>query len=146
MDSELKADLQLTLRGLGRGAADRAAVDLVAQRGDLGLVRGRANLAQAIGNRLLTRQGELAGLGHPAYGSRLYLLIGEPHNRRTQLLAEFYIRESLADEPRIAEVLAVSVAPPDRRAGRSTLAIRLAVLPIDDAAPLAVELALPLEG
>ena len=60
------------------------AVDLQTERGDLKLVRGRANLAQAVLNRLFTRQGALARLGHPDYGSRLYLLPGEPNNRRTR--------------------------------------------------------------
>ncbi|MGV2388060.1 MAG UNVERIFIED_CONTAM: hypothetical protein LVR29_06225 [Microcystis novacekii LVE1205-3] len=38
--------------------------------GDLGAIEGQTNLRQAILNRLLTRKGELAKLGHPDYGSR----------------------------------------------------------------------------
>ena len=43
---------------------------------DAGAVSGRANLAQALVLRLLTRQGALTGLGHPDYGCRLTELIG----------------------------------------------------------------------
>ena len=81
--------------------SDRDPVDLLsAAGGDVQTVTGRENLAQAIVNRLLTRRGELTGLGHPDYGSRLHLLVGELNNARTRGLAELYIRDSLAQEPR----------------------------------------------
>lgn len=127
----LLTDLFLTRRALGSRSSDRAMINLASAAGDLRLTRGRANLAQAILNRLFTRRGELAGLGHPEYGSRLYQLIGEPNTRRTHALADLYIRESLAEEERIAEIVDITIAPPSLRADlRNVLELRITVRPI----------------
>ena len=127
----LLTDLFLTRRALGSRSSDRTVIDLGSAAGDLRLTRGRANLAQAILNRLFTRQGELEALGHPQYGSRLYQLIGEPNTRRTHALADLYIRESLAEEERIAEIIDVSIAPPSLHADlRNVLQMRITVRPI----------------
>jgi phage baseplate assembly protein W len=143
-------DLLLTRRALGSQNSDRGAIDLQMQRGDLSLTSGRANLAQAILNRLMTRQGELSALGHPDYGSRLYQIIGEPNTRRTQALADFYIRESLAAEERIAEIIAITIAPPSLQADRrNVLDILITVRPIAELAGdanLNLSLTLNLEG
>ena len=72
--------------------------------GDVDITIGRDNLVQAIINRLLTRRGELATLGHPDYGSRLHELIGELNNLRLRVLAELYIRDCLAQEIRIEKI------------------------------------------
>lgn len=129
----MTTDLFLTRRAFGSQVGDRDAVDLGRARGDLRLVSGRENLAQAIVNRLLTRQGELTGLGHPDYGSRLYQLVGEPNTRRTQALAALYIRESLAAESRIGEVTSISFAPPSLRGEkRAVLDIQISVRLRDD--------------
>lgn len=130
-------DLKLTNRGFNALSGDRDGVSLEAtlQR-DLATVSGRANLAQAISNRLLTRKGELASLGHPDYGSRLYELIGEPNNIRLQGLAEIYIRESLRDEPRIQTIKSIAFAPVNRRQGRHELQVMIAVTPIGEAPEL----------
>src|SRR5512147_2358326 len=60
---------------------------------DLGLVSGRANLAQSLILRLKTEQGELAGLGHPNYGSRHHRLIGEPNTEGNRNLIKLYVLE-----------------------------------------------------
>lgn len=123
-------DIRLTGRGFDIQTSDRSFVDLWAsRRGDLATVEGRENLVQAILNRLLTRQGELSTLGHPKYGSRLYLLIGEPNNLRVRGLADAYIREALAQEPRVGKINFISFDAPDRNAGRSTLRVTLGVQP-----------------
>ncbi len=141
----MSTDLFLTRRGFDALTSDRAGVDVVIERGDLKLVSGRANLSQAILNRLFTRQGELADLGHPEYGSRLYQLIGEPNTRRTQAVAELYIREALADEPRIAEIQAIAFEPPSMRADkRNILALTLAILPVDEENVLILSAEIPL--
>lgn len=146
----MATDLFLTRRSLGDQSSDRFAVDLQAGGGDLRLVSGRANLAQAILNRLLTRRGEIADLGHPDYGSRLYQLIGEPNTRRTHALADLYIRESLAGEERIAEIVAIQVTPPALRVDlRNVLQIQISVLPIAELAGqelLTLSLTMNLEG
>lgn len=78
--------------------------------GDLEVISDEYNLSQAIINRLRTRIGELADLGHPNYGSRLYELIGQPNNERTRNLARLYTIESISQDPRVEEILSVSVS------------------------------------
>jgi phage gp46-like protein len=147
MGNVLKTDLCLSRRRLGERSFIRTAVDLKESRGDLRLVGGRSNLAQAILNRLFTRQGELADLGYPDYGSRLYQLTGEPHSTRTLARAELYIRESLAAERRIKAISEIYFAPPSIRPDkRGVLEIRITVVPVDVENPLTLSAALPLEG
>src|SRR3989442_12934571 len=45
---------------------------------DLEVSDGITTFVQAVANRLKTRKGELAALGHPEYGSRLHDRIAEP--------------------------------------------------------------------
>jgi phage baseplate assembly protein W len=82
---------------------------------DLETVDGRDNLAQAIVMRLLTPRGELAELGHPEYGSRLHELLGTPNSETRRGLAKLFVLEALAQEPRIAKVVEVTVVPHDER-------------------------------
>jgi phage baseplate assembly protein W len=77
--------------------------------GDIETISEEYNLGQAIANRLRTRQGELADLGHSRYGSHLYKLVGEPNNERTRELARIYTRESVAQDARVKEVVSVTV-------------------------------------
>jgi phage baseplate assembly protein W len=105
---------------------------------DAGAVSGRANLAQALVLRLLTRQGALTGLGHPDYGCRLTELIGELNNETTRNLARLFTIQAIKQEPRVRELLdlfvqTVSVQPDIIRIGFS-------VLPVNDDDPLALAL------
>ena len=77
--------------------------------GDLETIGEEYNLAQAIIMRLNTMQGELTDLGHSSYGSRLYELIGEPNNERTRELVRIYALESVNRDPRVEEVVGISV-------------------------------------
>lgn len=120
------SDLRLARRQTGWLTAQSDIIDFATEHQDLCTTSGRENLAQAIINRLHTRLGELADLGHPAYGSRLHELVGEPDNARTRAFAEMYVRESLAQEPRIQEVSAVVFEP----SGRHRLELRVTVVPI----------------
>src|SRR5690606_10108778 len=65
------SDLRLDY-ALGGGFFEDADVRAVlgARGRDLARASGLDNLTQAIANRLKTRRGELAELGHPSYGSR----------------------------------------------------------------------------
>jgi phage baseplate assembly protein W len=111
MDEELygrdiKLQFELREEYVGLGA------DLkVGRRGDLQLVSGRENLGQAIVHRILTRQGELAELGHPRYGSRLHDLIGQPNNEATRDLVRLYVKECVMQERRVKEIAAIRVSP-----------------------------------
>lgn len=128
--------------------------DLMLTPGELGqtgrglaTVSGRDNLTQAILNRFNTRQGELAALGHPDYGSRLHLLMGEINNERTRKLAELYIRESLAQESRVAAIKEILFEPPSRDAEkRDKLITTLIIQPIGDPIDLTVQMAINLQG
>lgn len=88
----------------GKGASGSRFYD------DFATASGRENLAQAVVVRLLTPLGELAAL-HPDYGSKLPDLIGSENTAAVRHRAKGYILQSLAKEPRIAEVVRVSVEP-----------------------------------
>ena len=105
---------------------------------DLGAVSGHANLGQALIVRLLTPRGALAGLGHPDYGCRLTELIGTLNNATTRNRARLFVLQALREESRVAEVLALTVAPvagmPDR------ITIGFSVRPVGDDTPLSLGL------
>jgi phage baseplate assembly protein W len=81
----------------------------ISPTGDLETIGEEYNLAQAIIMRLNTMQGELTDLGHSSYGSRLHELVGEPNNERTRELARIYALESVNRDPRVEEVVGISV-------------------------------------
>ena len=100
------------------------------QQQDLNRVDGRKNLAQAIVNRFYTRRGELTKLGHPSYGSRLYLLMGEPNNIRTRKLAE--IKE-------------IRFEPPSRDLDKRNVLLTTIILqPVGESTALNIQLAINL--
>ena len=92
-------------------------------------------ITQAVANRLKTRQGELAPLGHPGYGSRHHELLGEPNVQRTRDLIKLYVLQALRDEPRIQRVVSVAVSP-EHSPPRDTVRIELTVELIDVPVPL----------
>ena len=105
---------------------------------DVGAISGRANLAQALVLRLLTRQGDLTALGHPDYGSRLTELIGQLNNETTRNLARLYTIQAIRQERRVRRLLDLSVQTlPDQP---QTIRIGFAVLPVNEDDPLALTL------
>lgn len=70
---------------------------------DLTTVSERENVAQAMILRLLTPQGSLTALGHPGYGSRLHLLVGEPKSDALRNLCRVYVLEAVRQEPRVQD-------------------------------------------
>lgn len=146
MSGKLLNDLFIHNRQFGSVSSNRDNVDINILRGDLKQVDGRSNLTQSILNRLFTRKGEIAGLGHPEYGSRLYQLMGEPNNKRTRALAELYIRESLDEEIRIKEIVSVIVEEPPRNSiERNMIIIKMALLAVEEEEPLTISLSMKLE-
>ena len=117
------------LFGTDLGLTDAApGLDLgVARGGDLTLAAGNDNIVQALRLRLLVRQGEMALLGLPQYGSRLHELLGEANNQRTRVIAMGHARAAVEQDPRVAKVLAVqALSPPgDRDTVRVTMDIQL---------------------
>lgn len=95
---------------------------------DLGVVSGVGAADQLLVNRLKTRRGELAELGHPEYGSRHHQLIGQPNTERVRNLIKRHVLEALGQEPRIEKVLACTVRPghvPPRDVVRIEITARL---------------------
>lgn len=104
-------------------------------RRDLTTVEGIDALTQAIANRLKTRKGELAPLGHPDYGSRHHELMGEPNVERTRALIKLYVLQALAQEPRIERVLNATVKA-EHQPPRDVVRIELSVQVTDHPSPL----------
>lgn len=105
---------------------------------DLAHVAGRENLAQALILRLLTPVGSLKGLGHPDYGCRLTELIGTGNTEISRLRARLYVLQALRQEPRVAEVLGLTV---ETVAGSAeTVRIAFSVRPLDDDEAMALGL------
>lgn len=117
----LGRDLKLVDEELGSELA-------ISPSGDLETVGEELNLGQAIIHRLRVRRGELSELGHPRYGSRLYELVGEPNNERTRELAKLYTRECVVQDPRIKEIVNITVEVPKDDPDRFD--INISVLPI----------------
>jgi phage baseplate assembly protein W len=111
---------------------------------DITLIDGIDNLTQALANRLKTRRGELAALGHPTYGSRHHELLGEPNVARTRNLIKLYVLQALRDEPRIKKVLDVKVSA-EHQPPRDSVRIELTVRVLGQPAPLNLVLPFSLE-
>ncbi len=73
-------------------------------RGDLAVAQGNANIEQALLLRLTVRRGELATLGWPTFGSRIYELIGQLNLTRTQVKLMAFAREAIEQDPRVEQV------------------------------------------
>lgn len=111
---------------------------------DLERLSGLDNLIQALLLRFLTPVGEMAALGHPNYGSRLFELIGELNNPTNRNRAKLYVLQALAAEPRVKEVRSVQVTP--NRANPTRIDIDVWLLPIDSDTPLNLVFPFFLEG
>lgn len=142
---QMGRDLQLSwATGGGLFEAADLANRRVAGRRDLEVAQSVDNIVQALINRIMTRRGELAPLGHPDYGSRHHELIGEPNVVRTRNLIKLYILQALRDEPRIEKVLGVTVRAehqPPRDVVRVELDLKLisAPTPINLIIPFSLE-------
>ncbi len=151
-----RADLDILMKRLGRdigldfgGAAGWwEEVDLLVQRRpgkrDIGVVADLAAADQLLINRLKTRRGELAALGHPDYGSRHHELLGEPNVERTRNLIKRHVLECLGHEPRIDRILSCTVE--GQRSEPSTVRIVVTVRLIDHDDPLNLVVPFSLES
>jgi phage baseplate assembly protein W len=77
--------------------------------GERGMVRGVDNLLQALTLRLLIDRGELTSLRHPRYGTRVRDLLGQTMDRANLELLRRYVRQALLSDPRVDDVLHVTV-------------------------------------
>lgn len=101
---------------------------------DLQLLGEVGNLQQALLLRFLTPLGELAQLGHSDYGSRLFELIGELNNETNRNRAKLFVLIALAGEPRVKQVLDVTVT--QNAALRDAIDISVTLKAIDSDTPL----------
>jgi phage baseplate assembly protein W len=144
-ESHLGTDLRL-LEDLERRAMRDRGTDLLVEDDDprdLVAVTGHDNLAQALLLRFLTPFGDLALLGHPDYGSKLFDLIGELNNVTNRNRARMYVLQALAAEPRVAEVLGLQVRQGD---DRTQVLISMTLRVIDSDTPLNLVFPFSLEG
>lgn len=111
---------------------------------DLETLSGADNLKQALLLRFLTAVGELATLGHPTYGSRLFELLGERNTETNRNRAKLYVLQALAAEPRVKEVRSVQVT--QGRTDRTRIDIDVTLIPIDSDTPLNLVFPFFLEG
>jgi len=86
-----KTDLRIVFQGTGHGPV----VELATGARGPAAVSGIDNLVQALTLRLLVDQGELAGLGHPRYGSRIRELLGARLDRANLELIRRFVRQTL---------------------------------------------------
>lgn len=78
--------------------------------GDWLPISAAANLAQALSHRVKTPLGDL--LAHPDYGSQVTLCLGLKNLNVIQLMAIGFVREALAQDPRVDAVSSVQSAAP----------------------------------
>ena len=124
LDTLFGTDLQLVFQ--------RGAVDLANEAGGLNTVAGLDNLVQALSLRLLVDRGDLAGIGHPRYGSKIRDLIGEPMDRANRELIRRYVRRALLEDPRVQEVVETVVSA--RADAPDSVEVRAVVKAIDGSA------------
>ncbi len=96
---------------------------------DLATLSAVDNLSQALLLRFLTPVGELALLGHPDYGCRLHELIGHLNNDTNRNIAKLFVLQALAAEPRVQQVLTVSVK--QHASDRTRIDISMQLVPVD---------------
>jgi|SRR5579859_935160 len=111
---------------------------------DLATLEGAENLQQALLLRFLTPMGEMAILGHPDYGSRLFELIGELNNDTNRNRAKMFVLQSIAEEPRVKQVLSISVK--QNAQDRAGVDISMSLLSIASDTPLNLVFPFFLEG
>jgi phage baseplate assembly protein W len=96
---------------------------------DLATLARAENLQQALLLRFLTPVGELALLGHPDYGSRLFELIGELNSETNRNRAKLFTLQALQAEPRVKEIRSVTVT--QNRADRTRMDIKVSLIAVD---------------
>lgn len=128
----------------GAGGADLTLEGAAGGSGGIALVAGNDDIVQALTMRLKVRQGELAPLGWPDYGSRLHELIGEPDLARTRIKAQVFARDAVEADPRVQQVESVEVA--SIAGERQVLRLAMGVSVIAEPTPLNLVFDLALDG
>ena len=112
--------------GLAEATSDRTL--MLDIRNDLALTSTPLeNFANAIWRRLMTPLSFYPE--YPDYGSKLYTLIGMSFVPETVSLAEVFVTQALAREPRVGSIENVKVTPSDYRALTIYTALKPASVP-----------------
>jgi phage baseplate assembly protein W len=127
-----------------RGGKDLVVCVSIRGKQDIASVSGLDNLVQALNLRLNAPKGELRELGHPNYGSRLHTLIGKLNNPGNRKLLEAYTRECLKQEPRVKEIIRLSIETSPAEPG--SVFVHAAVKPIEGREPLNLVFPFHFEG
>lgn len=114
----------------------RRRTDVAPRVTDLATVKGVANLVQSLIVRLKTERGELASLGVPSYGSRHHQLIGELNTEGNRNLVKLHVLECVRQDPRVTDIVQVTVRPISGRENRDKVTIDVTVRAIDAPHPL----------
>ncbi len=128
-DLRLLRNLDLTKSSRDPGSDLSTRVRTGTGQFDLDLYSKADNLVQALLLRFLTPVGELALLGHPDYGSRLFELIGELNSETNRNRAKLFTLQALQAEPRVKEIRSVIVT--QGLNDRTRMDIRISLLPVD---------------
>src|SRR5688572_138246 len=120
-------DLTKSSRDPGNDLSTRMRIET--SRFDLDTLSQADNLVQALLLRFLTPVGELAQLGHPNYGSRLFELIGELNSETNRNRAKLFTLQALQAEPRVKEIREVTVI--QSRKDPTQVDIKVSLLPVD---------------
>jgi hypothetical protein len=124
----------------------RTRTDVAPREIDIGLVRGRANLVQALVLRLKTERGELASIGFPEYGTRHLSLVGEPNTENNRNLLKLFVIEALKQEPRLERIERVDVQAVEGRENRHAVAVDITVAARRDPEPLSLVVPFSFDG
>ena len=100
-----------------------------ASYGDTETVSGLDNLVMQLRHRLMTLPGELAAVGHPEYGSRLPLLIGNATDRLAIERIKLEAKICVLQDPRIESVSRVELV-----AENSAFYVEVTAIPIGQTA------------
>ena len=128
-DLRLLRNLDLTKSSRDHGNDLATHVRVETSQFDLDTLGTADNLVQALLLRFLTPVGELALLGHPDYGSRLFELIGELNSETNRNRAKLYTLQALQAEPRVKEIRSVTVTQSAK--DPTQMDIEVSLLPVD---------------
>jgi|SRR5215208_622307 len=128
-DLRLLNNLDLTKSSRDPPSDLSTSVRVETNQADLDIHSNVDNLVQALLLRFLTPVGEMALLGHPDYGSRLFELIGELNSETNRNRAKLFTLQALQAEPRVKEIRSVDVT--QNRADPTRMDIKVSLLPVD---------------
>lgn len=117
-DARVLYGTDILLGDIKRGKGRPVLVD-----GDLAVVSGHANVAQALWMRTMLPYGTY--LVHPNEGNRMFDLLGGNVYPETAFIAASFLQEALMTDPRVAEVTELSVSVPEADSIMISATVRL---------------------